>query len=196
MTASDLQIGLAGSSDVDVLARLHESVLPDSRLSLFGRRYLASCYRYFLRSPDELVFIARAGKGIVGGGFVSLAPRTLSRRLLTRTPLLGEIAMRPLGRGARRVAADLISSSAEPSTTGEPELVAIFVAPEWRGQGIGEAICRAIEPELAQRGARSYRVRTERDPANRAIAFYRRLGFVESVGHREARFLILSKVLP
>jgi ribosomal protein S18 acetylase RimI-like enzyme len=68
--------------------------------------------------------------------------------------------------------------------------------PEWRSQHIGEAICSAVEQELARKGAKSYRVRTERDPVNRAIAFYRRLGFVDSDGRPQGRFLILSKALP
>lgn len=196
MTASAPRIGLAAAGDIDALARLHESVLPDSRLSLFGRRYLASCYRYFLSSPRELVFVARLEHRMVGGGFASMAPESLSRRLLIRTALLGELTLRPFGRGARQIAADLISPSPAPPRRQEPELVAIFVAPESRGQGIGEAICRAVEAELARRGAPSYRVRTERDPANRAIAFYRRLGFVEEGGDPQGRFMTLSKALP
>lgn len=196
MTAGNFRIKLAGASDVDALAQLHGRVLPDSRLSLFGQSYLASCYRYFLRSPDELVFIARAGDRIGGGGFVSLAPDTLSRRLLARTSLVGQLTLRPFGRGVRQIARDLISPSTAPPSTSEPELIAIFVTSERRGQGIGEAICSAVETELARRGARSYRVRTERDPANRAIPFYRRLGFVESADYNQGRFVVLSKSLP
>ncbi|HET6161048.1 MAG TPA: GNAT family N-acetyltransferase [Dongiaceae bacterium] len=171
-------------------------MLPDSRLSLFGRSYLASSYRYFACSPHELAFVARDGDQILGGGFVSLAPDSLSRRLLTHTPLLCHLALRPIGRGARQLAADLLAPAAAPAASDEPELVAIFVASESRGRGIGEAICREVERELGRRQIKSYRVRTERDPANRAIAFYRRLGFIESGAEARGRFLVLSKSLP
>jgi len=196
VTAGELRIALAGAGDADALARLHEKLLPDSRLSLFGHGYLASCYRYFLRSTDELVFAARDGERVIGGGFVSLVPNSLSRRLLTHTSLLAQLALRPLGRGGRQIATDLLSPSDPTRVTDEPELVAIFVAPESRSRGIGEAICRAVERELSRRHVSSYRVRTERSAANRAIAFYHRLGFVESGASIQGRFMTLSKPLP
>lgn len=192
----DLTIELAAASDANALAALHDTILPRSRLSLFGRSYLTDCYHYFIDSRDELVFVARSGESVVGGAFASLTPGSLSRRLVTHTRFLLQFALRPLGRGARQIFADLLQPV--PATlSDQPELVAIFVAPEQQGRGIGEMICRAVEAELIRRQFKSYVVHTERDPGNRAVAFYRRLGFVTAGSIKGShRLMLLSKTLP
>lgn len=194
---TNVDVELAAAPDAEPLAALHGAILPGSRLSLFGHAYLASCYRYFIRSPDELVFVAHADLGVVGGAFVSLAPGSLSRRLIGRTPLLWYLALRPLGRGARQILADLLQPASAPAAPDQPELIAIFVAPKERGRGVGELICRAVERELIRRKFASYVVHTERDPDNRAIAFYRRLGFAPpDDGGPPRRLIHLTKTLP
>lgn len=57
---------------------------------------------------------------------------------------------------------------------GEPELISMWVAPEVRRQGVGEALVRAVIDEAAGRPVR-LRVMTGND---RAREFYARLGFV------------------
>lgn len=194
---NDRTLGIepAAAPDAEALAALHGAILPGSRLSLFGQGYLTSCYRYFIGSRDELVFVARSCGSVIGGAFVSLAPASLSRRLVMHTSLLLQLTLRPMGKGARQIIADLFQSA--PPSPGQPELVAIFVAPDQQGRRIGEAICRAVEADLMQRQLRSYVVHTERDPGNRAIAFYRRLGFVpaEPSGSTH-RLMLLGKTLP
>jgi ribosomal protein S18 acetylase RimI-like enzyme len=190
-------IELAAASDAKALAALHDTILPRSRLSLFGQGYLTDCYHYFVDSRDELVFVARSDESVVGGAFASLAPGSLSRRLVTHTRFLLQFAMRPLGSGARQIVADLLQPAPPATLPDQPELVAIFVAPEQQGRGIGEMICRAVEAELIRRQFKSYVVHTERDPGNRAVAFYRRLGFMAAEPTMDSHHLmLLSKTLP
>jgi GNAT superfamily N-acetyltransferase len=190
-----LRIDLATASDAPMLAALHGTILPGSRLSLFGQDYLTACYRYLVASRDEVVFVARADGYAVGGAFVSLAPGSLSRRLARHTPLLVQLALRPLGLGARQIMSDLIQPPSPPLH--QPELVAIFVAQNYQGRGIGEMICRVVEADLSRRRHSSYVVHTERNPANRAIAFYLRLGFLPmESGARRHSMVMLRKTLP
>jgi ribosomal protein S18 acetylase RimI-like enzyme len=193
-TDLDVRVEPATAADAAALAALHGAILSRSRLSLFGQGYLTSCYRYFIGSRDELVLAARSGSSVVGGAFVSLAPRSLSRRLVVHTSLLRQIALRPIGRGARQIIADLLQLA--PPSPDLPELVAIFVASDHQGHGIGEMICRAVESELRQRRVKSYVVHTDRDPANHAIAFYQRLGFLPAEPSGAGyRLMLLSKTL-
>jgi ribosomal protein S18 acetylase RimI-like enzyme len=192
----NLTIELAAASDAKVLAALHDTILPRSRLSLFGQGYLTDCYHYFIDSRDELVFVARSDGCVVGGAFASLAAGSLSRRLVTHTRFLLQFALRPFGRGARQIVANLLQFAPPAALPHQPELVAIFVAPEQQGRGIGEMICRAIEAELIRRQFKSYVVHTERDPGNRAVAFYRRLGFTMAEPTKGShRLMLLSKTL-
>jgi GNAT superfamily N-acetyltransferase len=190
-------IGPAKPDSAAALARLQCAILPDSRMSLLGEEYVEACYRYFLRSPQEFVLAAGSQGRIVGGAFVSLAPHSLSRRLLLHTPLLPALARRPFGPAARRMVSDVLRPDPVPSAIRElPEMVAIFVESSQRGAGIGEAICRAAEEELARRKAIAYVVRTENHPGNRALAFYHRLGFAEAAAGPDTRFVYLTKLLP
>src|SRR5690606_13837277 len=113
----------------------------------------------------------------------------------TVTPLLLQFLLKPFGRGVRQIIADMLHP--EWPTASLPELVAIFVMPDQQGRGIGEVICLAIEAELARRKIECYVVHTERDPNNRAIAFYERLGFAATEPpNSRYRLMRLSKPIP
>lgn len=190
-------IGPARLESAAALARLQCAILPDSRMSLLGEQYVEACYRHFLRSPQEFVLAAESQGRIVAGAFVSLAPHSLSRRLLLHTPLLPALVSRPFGPAARRIVSDALRPDPVPSAIRAlPEMIAIFVESSQRGAGIGEAICRAAEEELTRREATAYVVRTENHPGNRALAFYHRLGFAEAAAGPASRFVYLTKPLP
>ena len=57
---------------------------------------------------------------------------------------------------------------------GHVELISMWVAPEWRGQGVGEALVNAV---LDESGGRSVRLRVMAGN-QRALDFYARMGFV------------------
>ena len=123
------------------------------------------------RSPHELLLVERNDSGrIVAATVVTLQPETLNRRLLWKTSLL-----RAFMPGALRLWR-LVAGGG--GGTHAPEMILLFTAPEERRHGRGQSLVRRIDAQLLERGVREYEVRTETDPANVALAFYRRLGFM------------------
>lgn len=158
-------------------ASLHHEALPGSIITQLGSSYTQAFYRFARSSRDEAIFIARSDvEGVLGAAVLSMDPKSLSRRLLFKTPLLFHLASRPLL--AIDVACGLFSAAGLPHDRERlPELVAIFSAESCRSRGVGKRLLDAIETYLASRRKSRYVVRTDDDPANRAIAFYRREGF-------------------
>lgn len=188
-----------GRRDVEQLARAHVEALPESLVSRVGGRYPQAFYRYLAGSADELILIDRVAPGgeLRAACVVSLAPATLSRRLLSRTPLVVHalLAVRRLP-----LRALLVTSRAGAGSPGEapppspgPEILLLFAVPQSRGQGVGARLLERCEALLVERGFEGLWVKTRDDPGNRAIDFYRREGFapagsVSRHGKRLVRF--------
>ena len=178
-------------ADLALLARMHVEALPGSLVTLVGEPYARDFYRYIAGSADELVLVERDAGRIVGGCVVSLAPSTLSRRLLlhTRLPLL--LHRLPLA----RLALGLLrpGRGQGPSQPAGPEILLVFTVPERRGSGVGGRLLARTEALLAARGHRRLLVKTRDEAQNRAIAFYERQGFtriaqLEKLGKRLVLF--------
>ncbi len=189
-----------GERDIARLARMHVDALPESMVSLFGEPYARAFYRYCASSAEELLLVERERGELSGACLVSLMPDTLSRRLLTRTPLLlfaplaaRRLPLRAMLQGMLRGAA----RPAEPSTPRAPEILLIFTIPEARSQGLGARLLARCEQELLSRGLQQLLVRTRDDPANRAIKFYERAQFkrIAARSKHGKRLLLLEKSL-
>jgi ribosomal protein S18 acetylase RimI-like enzyme len=168
--------------DLDRLARLHARSLPDSLIGALGAAYVRAFYRYVERSAHELFAVRRDATGqIVAAAVLSVEPSSLNTRLLKSTPLLRSMALR-----LPRMLAWLRSSMRGRGATGRempaalPQLIVIFTAADERGRGHASALIEELEDRLRQRRVVRYEVRTEADPANPALAFYRRRGFEPS----------------
>jgi ribosomal protein S18 acetylase RimI-like enzyme len=166
--------------DLERVARLHVECLPRSLIGALGHGYVRSFYRYVARSEKEIVVIGRRDDGLpVAAAVLSLEPATLNRRLLVKTqlalsmleslPRLFDLFVRPLFQHRGREEANVRSAA--------PQLILIFTSPAERGRGRGSALIREIEEHLRERGIVQYEVRTESEPSNPALEFYRRNGF-------------------
>ena len=187
------------SHDCACLANLHRQALPDSTISELPAAYARSFYRYLGTSKDERVFVARNAEGkVVGGCVLSLRRATLHKRLVFRTPLLlyvGPWLLRKVWK-RRPTQTKTLATAPDPLPTDMPELILIFTAAEERSRGIGLSLLRQCEEFLKSRGIREYAARTLEDPANRALHFYARNGFVacgSSTDHGR-RFRVFRKV--
>jgi ribosomal protein S18 acetylase RimI-like enzyme len=131
-----------------------------------------------------------------GACLVSLAPETLLRRLLTRTPLLlfAPLAIRRLPLRAMLLGA---AGSAGPQQPRGPEILLIFTVPELRSQGLGARLLASCERQLLARGLHKVLVKTRDDAANRALAFYERAQFTRIAARSKygKRLLLLEKTL-
>lgn len=168
---------------IEGVARLHVQCLPHSLIGALGDGYVRSFYRYVARSEQEILVVERDDDGRpVAAAVLSLEPATLTRRLLLRTRLLASL----VGSLPRLIALVLASTRGPrrhpPGERAQvpavrPQLILIFTAEAERGKGRGTALIRELERRLRQRGIPRYEARTESDPTNPALEFYRRRGF-------------------
>lgn len=165
-------------ASVSGVARLHADCLPDSLVGALGQAYVRAFYRYIDRSRLEMLVVDRDAAGHpVAAAVLSLEPSTLARRLLWHTPL----ALHALRR-LPRLTTLWWHARAGDATGAElpavlPQLILIYTATRARGQGRASALIAEIERQLSARGVSEYEVRTESDPSNAALAFYRKRGF-------------------
>lgn len=158
-------------------AALHCRILPNSTISRIGLRYAEAFYNYAAKSKREFVFVAVGCNGeLLGSSILSLEPASLGRRLLTQSPLIPALLANPLV-GIRLGLDRLTSSQPKPCSAKTPEVISIFVEMNRQGSGIGSQLVRAVERLLVERSIPCYCIRTENSPRNRAIDFYRNLGF-------------------
>ncbi|MCM0020503.1 MAG: GNAT family N-acetyltransferase [Tagaea sp.] len=157
--------------DAARLAALHAQALPRSLVALLGRAYARAFYGFCAASGHEKLLAARDGAGAIQAAcLVSARPGDLGARLRSATPLLSAAVAHP------RAWLDLSRAAiAVDAASPEPEIVLLFADEAARGRGLGKALV-----EEAARDTARLAVVTEDDPANRAIAFYRKLGFVDS----------------
>lgn len=182
--------------DVAQLARMHVEAIPESLISRVGERYARAFYRYVARSEDELLLVERDGSALAGGCLVSLAPETLSRRMLRHTPLavMAPFAIHRLP--LRVMARSVLEPAGAPKPPG-PEILLIFTDPARRSRGLGARLLARCEALLIARGIPTLLVQTRDDPANRAIQFYDRARFqrIASRSKYGKRLILFEKPL-
>jgi GNAT superfamily N-acetyltransferase len=162
--------------DIAELAALHAACLTDSSVTALGPGYIRSFYRYIIRSDRELAFVERNESGrIVAAAVVSLEPATLNRRLLLHTSLLVGLVTHPAS-----LLTLAFARSRGPSNHSLPELILIYTSVDERGRGHATALLEQAERRMRERNVTEYQVKTVADPANPALAFYRRRAFTPS----------------
>jgi GNAT superfamily N-acetyltransferase len=175
--------------------------LPDSLVSEFGLQYARKFYRYIEGSDKEILLVERnADSKIIAVCVLSLDPKSLNKRLMVETSLLWYAFLKVHRTLFLALHSLMRLSFFHPSidTLDIPELILIYASDEMRGKGIGSSLVHKIEARLRELGINAYQVKTLADPANRALAFYEKLGFSQSyvVSKRGKRWQVFTKTLP
>lgn len=171
----------ATASDLDHVAELHAGRIREGFLTSLGLPFLQRLYRRVLRSNDAFLLVDEVDDRVTGfvAGVADLG--ALYRRFIIRDGPIAAVRAAPrLLRTLPRVAETL----KYPSTTDalpDAEILAVAVAPDWGGQGIGTSLVRAATNEFDRRRVRAAKVVTTTDNGA-AIAMYRACGFVSTAG--------------
>ncbi len=182
--------------DVAALAEMHRACLPNSLVTRMGSEYGKAFYRFLRTSPLEKVFIEKDGEEILGACVLSLEPESLTRRLVTSTPVIRS-ALRSLPRLVQLVRNVVLSSRRGERQPSGPELLMIFTLEHARGRGLGARMLETVEQYLHERGCTWWWVKTLDDPRNRAIDFYLGNHFTrqKSITRNGKRLCLLRKEL-
>jgi ribosomal protein S18 acetylase RimI-like enzyme len=176
------------AGDVPEVVRLHGAAFPDNFMTTFGAKFLDAFYWELIAHSDGYGCVAIDDDGrLVGfcvggvGAIQGIARGMLrSRPLSFAMPALLNVARSParLVRTGRLALGYLGGGGDADSDPGEAHLLQIAVAEGSRGSGLAEALVGDFLREMERRGATSVRLGVKESNA-RAIAFYRRMGFVE-----------------
>ncbi|MDP8959694.1 MAG: GNAT family N-acetyltransferase [Actinomycetota bacterium] len=172
-----VEVRVAEPADVAVLARLHASSIDTGFLPRLGLPFLKRLYQALVRWEDGVVLVADAGAGpvgfVAGVGDIGRFYRHFARRHGLRAALA---ALPHLVRPDNLRRAWETFRYQGGGVGVEAELVSMAVAPQLRGQGVGNRLGVDLLRELGQRGNRSVKVvvGAENQAALRA---YRKMGF-------------------
>ncbi|MGH8874549.1 MAG: GNAT family N-acetyltransferase [Acidimicrobiia bacterium] len=203
------QLGPSGESvlrpailgDAPHLARLHRAAIEGGFLPRLGQRFMSRLYRALIGWGGSVVLVADDGAGPVGfvagvedvGAFY----RHFARRFGPQAALMAAPALvRPSN--LRRAWETWRYQGGDVPVPGE--LVAMAVAPEARGRGLGVRLSREFLAEMAATGAD--RVKVVVGASNRAaLAAYAKAGFtpagaVEIHAGEQSRVLVWSREQP
>ena len=170
-----LRPGLA--PDASAVAALHRDLIAEGFLSSLGERFLCRLYRRVALSDDAFVLVAEDDDEVVGFIAGALSLGRLYRRFVLRDGAAVALGSPLRLAGAwRRVLETLRHGVDGEDGTPGAELLAVAVAPAWRGRGVGARLVSAFQAELTGRGVDASQVVVGADNAP-AIAMYRRAGF-------------------
>ena len=177
----------AAAAELRSVAALHADRIREGFLTSLGTGFLRRLYRCVLASEDGFVLVACADPAsgpvpaatapvvgfVAGVGSVG----SLYRRFLLRDGIVaGALAAPRLMRAVPRV----VETLRYPAATGDlpdAEILAVAVAADAAGHGVGRSLVGAAIQEFIAAGVSSAKVVTTADNAH-AIAMYRASGFV------------------
>lgn len=184
------------TEDIERLADLHLRCLPNQILTMLGREYLGSFYRFVAASPREKAFVARDQGRIVAVCVVTHSEKTILARAVIATLaafLIAALRAFLASEAFRRACFNVLFGG--PRSTLSPQILIMLVDPERIGQGIGSTLVEFIAGQI---GGTELYTKTEDDPSNHAVNFYAGNGF--SVSERTVyagrAYLYMRRGLP
>ena len=169
-----VRLGL--EDDAPVAARLHAEQISEGFLSGLGPRFLSLLYRRVARWTGSFLLVAEEDGLVVGHAAATEDVRGLYREFLLRDGLVAGVVAAPQLARRWRSALETLRYPSGHGQLPSAELLAVAVAPECRGRGVGRDLVTAVNEELVRRGVADARVVVA--AANSpALALYRSTGF-------------------
>jgi ribosomal protein S18 acetylase RimI-like enzyme len=187
------------------LAMLHVDSIHGGIMETLGVDFLASLYRRLSKDNDVLIYVAQRDSKIIGFvagsanlvasvrkiGLIGLLRLALIVCANMWRPKLLQKVLHTAGYFFRRTAEANDADSMDAADPARSELLAIAVAEQARGEGVGRSLVNALEEGLQHEGGRSrYFVSTNREEIG-SNAFYRAAGFT-LVGQKPHHDLMLN----
>jgi ribosomal protein S18 acetylase RimI-like enzyme len=158
-----ISIRPATKADAGRLAELHATRITEGFLPTLGTAFLRRLYTRIATSPRAFAIVAVDGGDVVGFAAAATDVRALYREFLVHDGLVAGIQSAPrLARSWRHVVETLRypSSGETNGATALPaaEILAVAVAADAGGQGLGRRLVGAATTELARRGITAAKV--------------------------------------
>lgn len=171
-----MNVRVGTEADVYLAATMHASEIGEGFLPSLGRPFLARLYRRIVRAPRSFLLVADDDGRAVGFVAGSEDVGALYRAFLLHDGAAAALRALPrIVRSARRVV-ETLRYPAGDADLPAAELLAIAVAPDARGRGIGHALVDAFTAELRRRHVEAARVVVAADNDG-AVRVYQACGF-------------------
>lgn len=167
----------ATDRDLPAIAALHATRIAEGFLSSLGPRFLTRLYRRVLRSPGCFVLVADESGTVQGFAAAVDDLSRLYRRFIIRDGIVAGVAAAPRLATALPRVRETLRYPAATAELPSAEILAVAVAPNAGGRGVGRSLVAAATAEFARQGVSSAKVVTTADNAS-ALAMYRACGFV------------------
>jgi len=163
-------------TDAGLAARLHAEQITEGFLSSLGPRFLGLLYRRVIRWPRSFLLVAEEDGLVVGHAAATEDVGGLYRQFLRHEgPAAAAVAAPALARRWRS-ALETLRYSGGHDELPPAELLAVAVASDFRGRGIGRSLVTSANDELGRRGIDDARVVVAASNGP-ALALYRSSGF-------------------
>jgi len=171
----------ATTAELPRVAELHAARITEGFLTSLGTPFLRRLYRRVARSDGSFILVEQLDCDVVGfvAGVANLS--ALYRSFLIRD---GAVAAAMAAPKVVRAVPRVIETLKYPSATGDlpdAEILAVAVAPEHAGRGIGTALVRAATTEFLRRDITAAKVVTTADNTA-ALAMYEAAGYQRTAG--------------
>ncbi len=167
--------------DLEFVLHIHRQAFPKSFLTFLGAAFLRRLYKNVLLDPSGIAFVVEADGEI--GGFVvgSDQPQGFYKRLLLRRWWQFGFAALPALLRKPGILPRLLGALGLPNQPDAASncglLMAIAVAPEHQGKGIGKRLVTAFIEEASKRGLQHVSLTTEAKDNQATNNFYLEAGF-------------------
>jgi ribosomal protein S18 acetylase RimI-like enzyme len=161
MTSQRLVVRRAVPADIAAIAGLHASRIDEGFLPTLGQPFLRRLYRRILRSRDTSAHVAVDDRGrIVGFAAACADVGALYRRFVVRDGVVAACVAAPhLLRSWRRALETLrYPAHSDGGKLPDAEILAVAVAPEASGRGVGRALVDACGRDMQRLGLAAVKV--------------------------------------
>lgn len=175
-------------------ARLHAEQITEGYLSSLGPRFLRLLYRRVVRWPRSFLLVAEEDGVVVGHAAATESVGGLYRQFLLHDGVHAAAVAAPALARQWHSALETLRYPSGHHRLPSAELLAVAVAAECRGRGIGRGLVDAANKELVRRGIADARVVVAADNVP-AMALYRSSGFRPAASiqvHADARSEVLT----
>lgn len=168
----------ARPSEAPILATLHRQSLPDSFLPSLGDQFLRRLYRALASDPEAVTLVAERASRVIGFATAVPSVRAFYHRFYRRHGLAAALVAAPriLRPGMLRRVRQTAGYPATAESLPDAELLAIAVAADQRGTGVGRILADGVLEGLARNGVANVKVLVPADN-EQANHFYERVGF-------------------
>lgn len=179
-----IEVKKAQEKDIPDIVAVHIKAFPDFFLTLLGEGFLKLYYKSVLKSSDGVLLIGQSEGETTGFCAGTLLSAGFNTRLI-KSNLMGYF-----GQGIKllfthplriwHLFKNMTKENADVGDKGEyAELLSIGVNPDKQGGGVGKRMLMALEEEVAQRDVTKLSLTTDFENNEKAIGFYRSLGYKE-----------------